>query len=124
MIDSKNNIVCGSIISIMLFITALILTDQEFEFGYAALALTAVFWLIFRILLKRPLLYILINILFGASIIYLLSFINSFGVLLSFPIIFVAELVFIFDLIAYLIYRLIKRKSSNANNQESKTNTI
>ena len=124
MIDSNNNIVCGSIISIMLFITAFILTDQEFEFGYAALALTAVFWLIFRILLKRPLLYILINILFGASIIYLLSFINSFGVLLSFPIIFVAELVFIFDLIAYLIYRLIKRKSSNANNQESKTNTI
>lgn len=124
MIDSKNNIVCGSIISIMLFITAFILTDQEFEFGYAALALTAVFWLIFRILLKRPLLYILINILFGASIIYLLSFINSFGVLLSFPIIFVVELVFIFDLITHLIYRLIKRKSSNANNQESKTNTI
>lgn len=124
MIDSNNNIVCGSIISIMLFITAFILTDQEFEFGYAALALTAVFWLIFRILLKRPLLYILINILFGASIIYLLSFINSFGVLLSFPIIFVVELVFIFDLITYLIYRLIKRKSSNANNQESETNTI
>ena len=119
--SSENNLLCGSIISIMLFITALISTAEKIVLGYSLLVITAILWIIFRITLKRPLLYILINILFGASIICLLSFINSFGVLFSIPIIFVAELVFIFDLITYLIYRLIKRKSTTPECQISQS---
>ena len=75
------------------------------------LIITGIIWCIFRVIIKKPVVYMITNVIGGviAMCIVWLPGIKDWETLMSFPCAFVATIIFVTDFVIYLIYRVVKR---------------
>ena len=114
------NIIYGVLVSSLLCISMLLMTDLN-ELCIPLLIVTATLWIVFREIAKKILAYIVTNLVGGiiTLVVIWLPFIQNWGTIASFPATCIALLVFLLDLIVYLLNPEDKNKTSSISESQA-----